>query len=174
MERGNIRQAAEKIWGASALAVKAYALWRDGRCLTSHGELWEYERKLEEGEGRWVHDAWMNAAGMCICFYKGWCSRGDVEKTLKAVQRSSWGFFVPPRLGLHVVLVVRLGSEAVGSAYLNRLNTNVDYGVHAIKRLWRSRVGTRLLHEAARSPRGSGTARWLRGRLPTGGPWPST
>ncbi len=87
LERGNVRQAAEKIWGASALAVRAYALWRDGRRLASHGELWEYKRKLEEGEGRWVHDAWMNAVGMHVCFYEGWCSRSDVEKALEAVER---------------------------------------------------------------------------------------
>lgn len=77
-------------------------------------------------------------------------------RELEAVQRSSWGFFVPPRLGLHVVLVARLGSEAVGSAYLNRLNANVDYGAHVVRRLRRSRVGTRLLHEAASIARGLG------------------
>jgi len=28
LERGDVRQAAEKVWGAAALAVKAYASWR--------------------------------------------------------------------------------------------------------------------------------------------------
>jgi HEPN domain-containing protein len=37
LEKGNFRQAAEKIWGAAALAVKAYAGWRKGRRLSSHG-----------------------------------------------------------------------------------------------------------------------------------------
>ncbi len=41
LERGDLRQAAEKIWGSAALAVKAYAMRREGRVLTIHGELWE-------------------------------------------------------------------------------------------------------------------------------------
>ncbi len=32
-------QAAEKLWSTAALAVKAYASWREGRRLSSHGEL---------------------------------------------------------------------------------------------------------------------------------------
>ncbi|MGC9131762.1 MAG: PaREP1 family protein, partial [Pyrobaculum sp.] len=43
---GDFRQASEKIWGAAALAVKAYAYWRDGARLASHGELWRYKDKI--------------------------------------------------------------------------------------------------------------------------------
>ncbi|NPA05414.1 MAG: hypothetical protein GXO09_04910, partial [Crenarchaeota archaeon] len=67
--RGDVRQAAEKLWGAAALAVKAHALARRGRRLSSHGELWMYERELEEELGEWVYDAWMAANGMHTCFY---------------------------------------------------------------------------------------------------------
>ena len=82
-----MRQAAEKVWGAAALVVKAYAEWREGRRLTSHGELWEYKRVIEKELGGWVHDAWMNAVGMHVCFYEGWCSKEDVEEALKRIRR---------------------------------------------------------------------------------------
>jgi len=85
--KGDVRQAAEKAWGAAALVVKAYAEWRERRRLTSHGELWEYKRVIEKELGGWVHDAWMNAVGMHVCFYEGWCSEDDVEKALKRIRR---------------------------------------------------------------------------------------
>ena len=74
--RGDVRQAAEKAWGAAALAVKAYAALRDGRRLASHRELWEYSKRLMRELGDWVGDAWAHAASMHVCFYEGWCSRG--------------------------------------------------------------------------------------------------
>jgi hypothetical protein len=84
---GNVRQAAEKVWAAAVLAVKAYALWRDGKRLTSHRELWEYRRRLESEIGEWVYDAWMAANGMHTYFYEGWCAREDVEAALERVKR---------------------------------------------------------------------------------------
>ncbi len=85
LERGDIRQAAEKLWGAAALAVKAYAMHREGRRLESHGELWRYRRRIEEELGEWVHYAWMDANGMHTCFYEGWCDLEDVKKALESV-----------------------------------------------------------------------------------------
>ena len=87
LEKGNVRQAAEKLWSASALAVKAYAYWRGGKRLTSHGVLWEYKRKLEDELGEWVHDAWMNATSMHTCFYEGRCTKEDIEKAHKRVEK---------------------------------------------------------------------------------------
>ncbi len=87
LEKGNVRQATEKVWGAAALAVKAYADWKEGKRLISHGELWSYKRKMEKELGGWVHDAWANATEMHVCFYEGWCSKEDVEKALKRVER---------------------------------------------------------------------------------------
>ncbi len=87
LEKGNVRQAAEKLWGAAALAVKAYAYWREGRRLSSHGELWEYKRIMARELGRWVHDAWMNAAGMHVCFYEGWCAEEDVRDAMERIRR---------------------------------------------------------------------------------------
>ena len=85
--RGDVRQAAEKLWGAAALAVKAYASWREGRRLTSHGELWEYSKKLINELGEWVRDAWANASDMHTCFYEDWCSEEDVRDALKRIER---------------------------------------------------------------------------------------
>jgi HEPN domain-containing protein len=85
--KGDVRQAAEKLWGAAALAVKAYAAWKDGRRLSSHGELWEYMRKMIGEIGRWVRDAWAYANMMHTCFYEGWCSREDAEEAEKRIGR---------------------------------------------------------------------------------------
>lgn len=87
LEEGNVRQAAEKLWGAATLAVKAYAYWRDGKRLKSHGELWEYMRIMAREFGSWVRDAWMYANGMHTCFYEGWCAQEDVKDALKAIGR---------------------------------------------------------------------------------------
>jgi len=87
LEKGNVRQATEKVWGSAALAVKAYASWKDGKRLTSHKELWEYKRKLEEELGEWVYDAWMAANGMHKCFYEDWCTEKDVEEALTRVKK---------------------------------------------------------------------------------------
>ena len=85
--KGNARQAAEKLWGAAALAVKAYAYWREGKRLTSHAELWEWKRRLEEELGEWVHDSWMNATSMHVCFYEGWCNGKDVKNAYKRIEK---------------------------------------------------------------------------------------
>jgi len=87
LQKNNVRQAAEKVWGAAALAVKAYAYWRDGKRLTSHGELWEYKRRLIRELGEWVGDAWARATEMHVCFYEGWCSGEDVEASMKHVRK---------------------------------------------------------------------------------------
>jgi len=87
LEKGDARQAAEKLWGAGALAVKAYAYWRDGKRLSSHGELWEYKRVMEEELGGWIYEAWAVAQSMHMCFYEGWCIDRDVETAAKHVER---------------------------------------------------------------------------------------
>ena len=86
LEKENVRQAAEKVWGAAALAVKAYAYWRDGRRLASHGELWEYVEVIADEVGEWVRSAWNEASGMHVCFYEGWCRPRQVESALRRVE----------------------------------------------------------------------------------------
>ena len=87
LEKGNVRQAAEKAWGAAALAVKAYAYWKEQRRLSGHGELWEYARRIKRELGNWVSDAWAQAISMHICFYEGWCTAEDVEEALKRIEK---------------------------------------------------------------------------------------
>ena len=87
LRKGNARQAAEKLWGAAALAIKAYAYWKEGRRLTSHGELWAYMRRMTKEIGHWVRVAWMYANGMHTCFYEGWCAEEDVEDALKNIEK---------------------------------------------------------------------------------------
>ncbi|RLG89097.1 MAG: hypothetical protein DRO18_00010 [Thermoprotei archaeon] len=87
LKEGNVRQAAEKVWGAAALSIKAYAEWKEGRRLASHKELWEYMRKLVRELGPWVREVWMYANSMHICFYEEWCDGEDVEEALKRVRK---------------------------------------------------------------------------------------
>ncbi len=55
--------------------------------MSSHEELWEYKRILEDDLGEWVHDAWANATSMHVCFYEGWCAEKDVDTTYKRIER---------------------------------------------------------------------------------------
>jgi len=87
LKRNNIRQAAEKIWGAVALAVKAYAFWKEGKRLTSHRELWIYKSIIASELGDWVRDTWAYACLMHICFYENWCTKDDVDTALKKAEK---------------------------------------------------------------------------------------
>jgi len=87
LEKGDIRQAAEKVWGAAALAIKAYASWKEGKMLTSHGELWRYIDAMAKNLGEWVRDAFYAGHAMHICFYEGWCTPKHVEEAMKRVER---------------------------------------------------------------------------------------
>ncbi len=87
LEKNNVRQAAEKLWGATTLTVKAYAYWKEKKRLSSHGELWSYEKEIRRELGEWVSDAWAQATAMHICFYEGWCSREHVEDALKRIEK---------------------------------------------------------------------------------------
>ena len=87
LRKDDVRQAAEKAWGAAALAVKAYATWKEGKRLTSHKELWDYTIILRKELGSWIHDTWMSANGMHTCFYEGWCSREHVESAIEEIEK---------------------------------------------------------------------------------------
>ena len=87
LKKDNVRQAAEKVWGAAALTVKAYALLKDRKRISSHSELWEYKRRLETELGKWAGDAWTRAVEMHVCFYEGWCNKEDVEKAVEAIRK---------------------------------------------------------------------------------------
>ncbi len=73
--------------GAAALAVKAYAYWKEGRRLVSHRELWEYKTRVVRELGEWVRNAWVHANAMHTCFYKGLCQEDDVKAAIIEVER---------------------------------------------------------------------------------------
>jgi len=87
IERGDFRQASEKVWGACALAVKAYALARDGLGLKSHRDLWVYKDKIADELGDWVRIVFMLAFSVYVYFYEDLATRRDVEDTLGEVER---------------------------------------------------------------------------------------
>ncbi len=95
----------------------------------------------------------------------------DLLEELRSIQEESWGFYIPP-LENDVVFIARLNNEAIASAYYNPLSSNIDYGIHIVRRLWRRRVGTRVLHEVLSYAKQLGRSwvsvvRVLRGRKPS-------
>ncbi len=87
LAKGDIRQAAEKLWSAAALTIKACAEYREGRRLGSHKELWEYMGIMVSDFGPWIREAWMFANAMHTCFYEGWCAKEDVVDALKKIRK---------------------------------------------------------------------------------------
>lgn len=77
--------------------------------------------------------------------YRDW-SNDEIE-VFRSIHRQSWGFFIPPRLHDHIVVLGFLNDIPVAMAYLNTHNFNIDYGIHVIRTYWRRRIGTRLLAE---------------------------
>jgi len=87
LEKGDLRQASEKIWGACALAIKAHALARKGLRLESHKELWLYKNEVAKELGDWVRTAFLGADSMHKNFYEGLATREDVEDSLREVEK---------------------------------------------------------------------------------------
>ena len=87
LEGGDLRQASEKLWGATALAIKAYAYWKDRRRLASHRELWEYSEVVANELGEWVLVVFEQADSMHKNFYEGWAKKKHVEVALKGVEK---------------------------------------------------------------------------------------
>jgi len=87
LEKGNLRQASEKIWGACALAIKAHALTRKGLRLESHRDLWLYKNDVAKELGDWVRTAFLKADSMHKNFYEGLATREDIEDSLKEVEK---------------------------------------------------------------------------------------
>ncbi len=89
VELGNndFRQASEKIWGACALAIKAYALAKRGIRLETHRDLWVYKNEVAEELGSWVAATFRQADSMHKNFYENLATREDVEDVLKDVEK---------------------------------------------------------------------------------------
>ncbi|MEM4969633.1 MAG: PaREP1 family protein [Sulfolobales archaeon] len=87
LERGDLRQASEKIWGACALAIKAHALIKRSLRLESHKDLWIYKNEVAEELGEWIRTAFLKADSMHKNFYEGLATREDVEDALKEIKK---------------------------------------------------------------------------------------
>jgi len=87
LSRGDLRQASEKVWGACALAIKAYALHREGRKLKSHRELWEYKNRVAKELGDWVRAVFRQANTMHTNFYEDQATKEDIEDVIKEVSK---------------------------------------------------------------------------------------
>ncbi len=85
VEGGDLRQASEKVWGSCALAIKDYALAKEGRKLESHGELWVYKNYVVTELGEWVKTVLRQADFMHKNFYENQATKEDVEDVLKDV-----------------------------------------------------------------------------------------
>ena len=84
----------------------------------------------------------------------------EMNKALRHIQGSSWGFFIAPDFKRQDVLMAFLEGQPVGSAYLNRLTHHIDFGVHVAREFQRKRVGTAILRDALQLCRGR-EARWM-------------
>jgi hypothetical protein len=93
LQKGDLRQASEKVWGACALAIKAHAAARKGLVLKSHADLWLYKDEVANDLGDWIRDAFLMADSMHKNFYEGLATAkdvavalGEVEKLVKAIR----------------------------------------------------------------------------------------
>ena len=87
LEKGDLRQASEKIWSACALAIEAHALAKKGARLESHKDLWVYKNEVAKELGEWVRTAFLKADSMHRNFYEGLATREDVEDALRDVEK---------------------------------------------------------------------------------------
>jgi uncharacterized protein (UPF0332 family) len=93
LQKGDLRQASEKVWGACALAIKAHAVARKGLVLKSHADLWLYKDEVANELGEWIRGAFLMADSMHKNFYEGLATAkdvtvalGEVEKLVKAIR----------------------------------------------------------------------------------------
>lgn len=93
LQKGDLRQASEKVWGACALAIKAHAAARKGLVLKSHADLWLYKDEVANELGEWIRGTFLMADSMHKNFYEGLATAkdvavalGEVEKLVKAIR----------------------------------------------------------------------------------------
>jgi len=87
LNKGDLRQASEKIWNAAALAIKAYAFWKEGKVLSKHTDLWSYKSVIAKELGEWVRISWLIADAMHKNFYEGEADKNDIIKALEEVEK---------------------------------------------------------------------------------------
>ncbi|BEP17838.1 hypothetical protein PYJP_11900 [Pyrofollis japonicus] len=84
---GRVDLAAETLWDAVSLAVKAYAYGVDGKQIESDEELWEYKNRVAEKLGEEVLDIFQRAAGLHQCAGERICTPEDVVAAAQAAEK---------------------------------------------------------------------------------------
>ncbi|RJX15273.1 hypothetical protein CW703_06955 [Candidatus Bathyarchaeota archaeon] len=85
--KGNLRQASEKVWGSCALTLKAHALFKKGKRIESHKELWVYKNEVARELGEWVKTVFRQADSMHKNFYENLATKEDVEDVLREIEK---------------------------------------------------------------------------------------
>ncbi|MBW8050252.1 MAG: hypothetical protein FVQ77_07930 [Cytophagales bacterium] len=87
MKKGELQQASEKIWGAAAQIVKAYAQ-KKGWVHNGHRELFEVVGKIaSETDDEELRGLFGNASALHSNFYEGWFSKKDVIANSEQVKK---------------------------------------------------------------------------------------
>jgi len=85
--KGNLRQASEKVWGSCALTLKAHDLFKKGKCIESHKELWVYKNEVARELGEWVKTVFRQADSMHKNFYENLATKEDIEDVLREIEK---------------------------------------------------------------------------------------
>jgi len=79
--------AAEMLWDAVSLAVKAYIYATEGKRIESDNELWALKNRLADKLGEIVYDVFQRAAGLHQCAVEKTCTQEDIEAGTAAVEQ---------------------------------------------------------------------------------------
>ena len=79
--------AAEMLWDAVSLAVKAYIYATEGKRIESDEELWSLKNHLAAKLGDIVLDVFQRAAGLHQCATEKTCTKEDVEAVVSAAEQ---------------------------------------------------------------------------------------
>lgn len=86
LNKGNLAQTSERLWGASALAVKAIAAKR-GIKIEKHGSLWDFLTKLsKERKDESLITLSIMANGLHRNFYENQMNRESLEVAIRNVE----------------------------------------------------------------------------------------
>ncbi len=79
--------AAEMLWDAVSLAVKAYIYATEGRSIEGDEELWSLKNHLADKLGDIVLDVFQRAAGLHQCAVEKICTEKDIESVIGLAER---------------------------------------------------------------------------------------
>ena len=87
LDKGNLVQTSEKLWGAAALAVKMAAAKR-GLKLEKHGSLWDFVSKLSRESGdKEIVTLFQVANSLHWNFYENQMNREALEISVESIEK---------------------------------------------------------------------------------------